>query len=338
MQKLLWIGNHFFYAALASLYPWSKTFLYRFEDYQYFTWDKLLQLAGFEPDLLVVADTSMPPFVLGVEDFPCLTVFYAVDSHLQSWYPYYAQAFDFCLLSLKDHLVSFAEPFLKSERIFWSPAFAQDDLYPDPKQNYVKKWDCIFVGRVNETTPKRKIFLDNLKPKLPNFHVTFGNYATLFPEARVILNFCEHDDLNFRVFEALGMGGALVTPDIPNGQSELFQNYEHFLTYDLKNPASCLEAIHRLLDDANLRHKLERQGLELVNAKHRAKHRAMTFLSHLEETKESHQALIKTRRALASQIRQHLRLPYLLWAKEFSDPDLQELFIKAASKKGLGLN
>ncbi|MBQ7738166.1 MAG: glycosyltransferase family 1 protein [Desulfovibrionaceae bacterium] len=293
-------------------------------------------MAGFEPDILVVADKSIPPFVLGMENFPCLTVFYAVDSHIQSWYPYYAQAFDICLLSLKDHIPSFVGPFLDQKRIFWSPPFAQDHLYPDPNKNYQKKWDCIFVGRVNNNTPKRKIFLDSLKTKIDNLYVTFGNYAELFPQAKVVLNFCEHNDLNFRVFEALGMGSALVTPNIPNGQNELFKVGQHFLTYDLENEASCLKAIDRLLIDDFLRAHLEHNGLELINAKHRAKHRAEAFLANVQKATEMDKEMIKRRQANALKIRQEtLRILYLLWAKEFNNPQIKEMLIKAASKEGI---
>ncbi|MBQ9537456.1 MAG: glycosyltransferase family 1 protein [Desulfovibrionaceae bacterium] len=333
MLKLFWIGNPFFYQALTD---YTIKFHY-FNAMRVFTWQDIAEIAGFTPDILVVADKSLPPFVLGVEDFPCLTVFYAVDSHLQSYYPYYAQAFDACLLSLKDHIPLFVGPFLQKERILWSPPFAKDEHRPKPNITSEIKWDCIFVGRVTENMPKRKQFLDELANRLPNFYVTFGQYEKLFPQAKVVLNFCEHGDLNFRVFEALGMGSALVTPSIKNGQDSLFTCGEHFLLYDNTSIDSCLAAIKTLLQDAVLRQKISQQGLALVDAKHRASNRAKSFSQFLKELLPKRHTLIKNRLKLAPKIRsQSLRLPYLLWAKELEGSQLKSYFLKAASKEGLG--
>ncbi|MBQ7617553.1 MAG: glycosyltransferase family 1 protein, partial [Desulfovibrio sp.] len=223
MQKILWTGNHFFVASLAQA-GWTKVFHHRYDNFAFFSYEDLVKLAGFEPDVLLVADKSMPPNILGVEEFPCLTVLYVVDSHLHSWYPYYAQAFDFCLVSLKDHLPLFSQAHLSHERVMWLPPFAQDHYRPDPDCPREICYDCLFVGRVSALTPKRQIFLKELSELFPSLEVTTGSFANLFPKAKVVLNFCEHGDLNFRVFEALGMGSALVTPRIGNGQDGLFRN------------------------------------------------------------------------------------------------------------------
>lgn len=335
MQKLLWVGNHFFRESLKALGIF-EVINYDFNEHKILTWEDLVSICKGEPDILLVADKSLPPFILGMEDFPCLTIFYAVDSHLQSWYPYYAQGFDLCLLSLKDHLKNFEGPFLPKKHIFWSPPFAQDHQFRDLTKERHAQWDCIFVGRVNANTPKRQVFMEALKTKLPNFYVTFGDFVTLFPKAKVVLNFCEHGDLNFRVFEAQGMGSALVTPRIKNGQDSLFQNRTHYLLYEVDSLTSCLEAILELLEDANLRQRLEEEGLKKINAAHRATHRAQNLVKILKELEGQIPSLIKKRLSQAKMIRRHsLRLPYLLWAKEFTDLKSQELFLKAASQEGL---
>ncbi|MFR8275550.1 MAG: hypothetical protein ACLU98_04125 [Desulfovibrio fairfieldensis] len=131
MQRLLWIGSPFFCQSLRSC-GWQDVALHNFEDARVFCWEELVRLAGFIPDVLVVADKSRPPFVLGMERFPCLTVFYSVDSHIHSWQPLYAQGFDACMVSLRDDLELFSGPFLPPERVWWSPPFAQDDDQPRP--------------------------------------------------------------------------------------------------------------------------------------------------------------------------------------------------------------
>ena len=106
MKTLLWLGNPFFRADMER-YGWRVVFRQP-RDGEYFTWNNCLELSGGPPDALVAADTSRPPFVLGVERFPCLTLFYAVDTHIHSWMPLYGQAFDACLISLRDHIPFFA--------------------------------------------------------------------------------------------------------------------------------------------------------------------------------------------------------------------------------------
>ncbi|MBR4741362.1 MAG: glycosyltransferase family 1 protein, partial [Desulfovibrio sp.] len=195
MKTILWIGNPFFVNAL-KLCGWENVYYYSFTNLTIFTWDKLVKIAQTEPDILVVADKSMPPFVLGMEDFPCLTVFYAVDSHVHSWYPHYAQAFDLCLVSLKDHLPLFVGEHLPADRVLWSPPFAFDYIR-EPTICVPKRWDCIFVGSINQATPKRAVFLSELQAKMPSLNITTGNFMKLYPQARVVLNFCELGDLNF---------------------------------------------------------------------------------------------------------------------------------------------
>ena len=327
MQNIFWIGNPFFVKQLAAC-GWKNVFWHYFENFAIFTYEDIVRLAGFAPDVVVVADKSMPPFVLGVEDFPCLTVFYAVDSHLQSWYPYYAQAFDLCLVSLKDHIPLFQQR-LTSDAILWSPPFAQDDFRPKAPQP--KTWDCLFVGRVNETTPKRKIFLEALGRLLPGLHVVFGNFVQLFPKARVVLNYCEHGDLNFRVFEAMGLGRALVTPRIANGQAELFREGHDMLCFDPEQPHSALACIERLLDDAKLRQSLEDNGLAAIDQAHRASHRAQGFTAKIRELAPKAQEIIAQRRSQAKAIRRtYLKLPYLLWAREITDQAIQEAYLAAS--------
>ena len=87
-------------------YGWRVVFRQP-RDGEYFTWNNCLELSGGPPDALVAADTSRPPFVLGVERFPCLTLFYAVDTHIHSWMPLYGQACDACLdqYSARSHSV-----------------------------------------------------------------------------------------------------------------------------------------------------------------------------------------------------------------------------------------
>ncbi len=310
MQKIFWIGSPFFQAALPPL-GWQVHF-FNFEHLAVFTWDNLVNMAGFEPDVLIVADKSRPPFVLGVEDFPCFTIFYAVDTHIHSWYPYYAQGFDACIVSLKDHMELFQHKQLAPERITWFPAFAKDS--DSPRSDLSPQWDSLFVGTIHpETTPKRQVFLQNLQKELGHLHCTSGNYAELFPQGKVIINHCEHGDLNFRVFEALGCGACLLTPHIGHGLTDIFTPDKDLCCYTITDTAQAAQKIRRLLANESQRKALQEQGLTTVNAGHRALHRAQSLTHFLEKiTPAEKQKSIEFRRKQAATIRQKWYKAFLL--------------------------
>ena len=328
MKKLFWIGSPFFSGSLAEC-GWEVC-AHNFEHTAVFGWGDIVSIAGWEPDVVVVADKSRPPFVLGMEKFPCLTVFYCVDSHIHSWYPLYAQGFDACLMSLKDHMPRMAGDFLPAERIWWFPAFAKNDDLPLP---HTPEWDLLFVGTVNpQTTPKRHAFLQALKERVPSLHVAQGNYRQLYPKARLVLNFCEFGDLNFRVFEALGCGVCLVTPDIANGQPELFTNGEDLLTYPVHTEDSMdrlVATIEDALQDNGRCRRIAASGFAKVDSKHRARHRAQAFTDAVRAL--SAEETIKKRMHRASAIRSGaLRLIYLLLAESVEASLLKQAYLRAA--------
>lgn len=330
MQRLLWIGSPFFSSCLAQC-GWQDVAFHNFEEPRVYGWDDLVRLAGFVPDVLVVADKSRAPFVLGVEDFPCLTVFYSVDSHIHSWQPYYAQAFDACLVSLADHVERFAGPYLSSERIWWSPPFAWEEDKPEP--DLAKQWDCLFVGSVDaETMPRRSAFLAEIGRQLPGLHVAHGDYRALFPCGRVLLNQCEHGDLNFRVFEAMGCGGCLVTPRVGNGLDRLFVDGEHMVGYAPDDAGDALYRIRFLLERPELVSYIGKTALAEVNARHRAHHRAQAFTDQLCDLwMQDPKSLIAARKERALAVRRDcLNIPYLLWARELPQAELKAAYLEAA--------
>ncbi len=270
-----------------------------------------------------------------MENFPCFTIFYAVDTHIHSWYPYYAQGFDACLVSLKDDIPLFRDKTLASKHVYWSPPFAKDDDVPKTIANEDKSWDCLFVGNVDaQTTPERQAFLENLQKYVP-IHITRGHYKDLFPQGKVILNYCEHGDLNFRNFEALACGSALLSPFIDNGFSEIFTSNVHLLSYDRHNIQDAVTKIKMLLTNEDKRNSLATKGFKLVDTAHRAKHRAKLLADFLHELgKDYQQQCIKKRRKYAADIRkQWLRAPYLLLAQTDIDDNFRKAYLDAA--KGL---
>ena len=296
-------------------------------------WDDILALAdGVPPKVLVVADGSQPPAVIGMERFPCITVFYSVDSHIHSWHSLYGQAFDLCLISLRDQLSSFYRKRLPKERIRWSPPHARDEFRPGDTPPD-KEWDLIFAGTVNpEFAPKRCAFLDEVKKAFPGLHITGVSFPLVYPKARLILNECTYGELNFRVFEALGCGGCLLTPDIGPSVTELFADGKELFLYPPYNVPTLLERVHTLLADARLRQQATLAGLAAVDARHRASHRAQALDELLRPLLASGEAgeIIRQRLSASTAIhREILRFIYLLHAESMDVPALREAYLAA---------
>lgn len=330
MKNIFWLGNPYFASDLEKC-GWEQVFIHNPSTIRPFGWKDLLELAGFTPDVVVLGDASLPPYLLGMEEFPCLTVFYSVDSHIHSWHPAYAQGFDACLVSLYNKLPHFSGAFMKPENVWWSPAFAKNEDHPEP--GIEANIDCLFVGTVNpELMPRRSAFLNKLQTLIPGLQVTSGNYQKLFPRGRVLVNHSEHADLNFRVFEAMGCGGCLVTPRINNGLDKLFVDGEEMVAYAPDDAGDAAYRIQFLLDNPDLRDYIAKTAYDKINASHRAIHRAQAFTDHIcDLALDDIPGLIGQRKARAEQIRkQALNLVYLHWAEELSENSMKSALVQAS--------
>ncbi|MBU1000996.1 MAG: glycosyltransferase [Proteobacteria bacterium] len=325
MNKVCWIGNSYFANEMAPL-GWEITSIKRHVP-EMVTWGEVMARCGGAPDAVILGDSSLPPILAGIEAWPCLTVFHSVDSHIHSWHQIYAQAFDLCSVSLKDHLPSFRGHHLPDDRLKWLPPWAPDNMRP---RDVEKEWDLLFAGTVNrETTPIRHTFLKELKRRFPTLHVTSGNFRELFPKARVVLNYCERGDLNFRVFEALGTGACLLTPVVGHGQEELFTPGEDLFTYPVDDMDALIKQAQRLLALDGPCDQAGKCGLAKIDAGHRASHRAREYSDWLR----AQPAGVPGRRlALAPEIHEGvLKLLYLHLAENIPFHDLRKAYIRLSA-------
>ncbi len=325
IRTIAWIGDHHLRHALPEQgFDVRRVYL---EPDEVLVWKSILLRAGCEPDCVVYADQSQPPPVVGLELFPCPTVFYCVDSHVHSWYPVYAQAFDGCAVSLKDHLPRFRGR-LTEERLLWLPPAPRDiDV---PRQGD-ERWDLLFVGHVNpETTPGRVAFLKRLGLLAPGLHVAQGDFRELYAHARLVLNVAERGDLNFRVFEALACGKCLLTPSVGHGQAELFQDGVHLFTYPGDDAEAAASLAKRLLADEATRRQVAAQGFAEIERAHRLRHRAEQFATWLRALPG--QGLVEDRIARAEAIHGHnLKLLYLHWAAQTGNETAAARYLAAAT-------
>jgi hypothetical protein len=337
MAKIIWAGNTFFAPCLKDL--GHEIFYIQYVPGSVLRWDELLAAAGCSsPDLFVLGDASVPPFILGVEAFPCLTAFYCVDSHIHSWYPRYAQAFDLCLVSLKDHLPSFSSEKgmrLPQDRVVWCPPYELRKITDREQASCLpKEWDLLFVGKADVAiNPERVLFFQKLKDLIPYFFWQSGDFRKFFPKSRLILNHCIAGDLNFRVMEALACGSCLITPRIRHGLQELFTDEVDLFLYDQNNLEALAELVKKLLQNPALCARVAASGLKKVNNRHLGGHRALLLHAILQGFIRGNTAeqLVRERLMQKDTLHaQYLRLIYLLFAESMENPGLRRAYLAAA--------
>lgn len=293
------------------------------------TWEDIVASCGQVPDAVVYTDRSLPPPLLGVERFPCLTAFYCIDSHIHSWYPLYAGCFDLCAVSLKDHLSIF-ERELSPRQTIWLPPYASEHYQPATMK---KQCDLLFVGTVDpQTTPRRYDFLRRLSGLFPGLQVRQGDFTRHMPQARVVLNIAERGDLNFRVFESLACGSCLLTPRIGNGQDELFEEGVQLATYEGDNEFDALAKTQALLADDARRAAMARAGLALVNGSMRPWHRAASLAGLLRYGFEAGLPGLRLTRHNPGRS-MDLRRLWLHWAEHIGQPELSARYLEEARRQ-----
>lgn len=235
---------------------------------------------GFEPELVLIHDNSACIQARGLHELECPMIFYGVDTHLHTdFHCQFSQTVNQTFIAHKDYIKEFER--LKIDGPEWLPVWA--GTYLEPQEP--KKYDVSFVGTLDpEINPERVAFFSKLK-NLVNIHLLTGDYRTIFPFSEVVINQTLKSDLNFRTFEAMMSGAALLTERIDNGLTDLFEPNEDLMLYDRNNAEEASEMIRLMLGDRNKCKKIARSGREKVLNFHTQKHRARKILDMIPEIK-----------------------------------------------------
>jgi SAM-dependent methyltransferase len=217
------------------------------------------------------------------------SVFWAIDTHIKPERCLEkARDFDFVFCAQRPGAQEMRKAGIAAR---WCPLAFDPEVhrkYPLPKI-----FDVSFVGNYGRFRYGRffwegkKIFKERaklislLKRKFRLFtgNFFFEEMAVVFSLSKIVFNKSVKDDVNMRVFEALGCGSLLVTDRIANNQDLLFKHGEHFVEY--RSPGGLVEAVDYYLRHEEERERIAARGREEASRKHTYAHRMDYMLSFL---------------------------------------------------------
>jgi hypothetical protein len=229
---------------------------------------------GFTPECVLYCDSGNMPQFFDLEKLPCPSVFYSIDSFRNPWHIPFGHAFDAVFVAQKDYVALFTQSGIPAS---WLPLFfcSARPHY----QDLAKDIPVVFVGNTGaRNNPERKLFLDAFRKRHPLVAVR-GDYVPLFNRSHIVLNQTAAGELNFRCFEALACGAALLMEECSNGLRDLFVPGEHILpTYARGDAVQAAATAEAALGDPKTLARIAGQGRELVERKHSDVHRAADIL------------------------------------------------------------
>lgn len=276
------------------------------------TADKLWQRLGdFRPDITVYMDDGNMPVLIDPENLPCPAIYYSIDTYCNPWHAAYAHGFDLTLVAQKDFLPIFTED---NPNAFWYPLFLPfHEPFEHDEDSRKRDVPIAFVGTLgHKNNPQRLPFLTEFK-KLQPLIVRQGDYRDLFSRAKIVLNQTAFSELNFRCFEAMGLGAALLMEECGNGLTDIFTPGENILPpYPRGNAAVAALIARDYLRKPELLADIARNGYNLVLSRHSAQVRARALIEMAVELLKA----AKSRKSLAEQRKPYVRASFGMLAAE----------------------
>ncbi len=241
---------------------------------------KQLAQDGFVPDAVLMVDDGNLPCFPHIEESPYPTVYYSIDTFCNPWHYPYGHAFDHVLVAQKDYVDSFTKENISST---WTPLFANSTRDKCTQDFSKRNIPVIFVGTVqSKNIPDREPFLKAFQKHHP-LVIEQGPYVELYNQARMVLNTTAASEVNFRCFEAMACGCALIMENCDNGLDDLFTVGEHILPHYGRNQSIQAAAVARTaLKHPETLALIAKQGHDEVLKKHMDIHRATDIIQLLE--------------------------------------------------------
>ena len=271
---------------------------------------------GFVPDLLLYTDNGNLPLLLDPEVVPCPSIWFSIDTYCNPWHMAWAHGFDASLVAQKDFVHLFADEGLQAE---WFPLFCAGIEAPIPFAE--RDIPVAFVGTLgHRNNPGREPFLRAFRAQHPLIMLS-GEYKPVFLRSRIVLNQTAFAELNFRCFEGMACGAALLMEQCNNGLLDIFTPDVDILPpYPRGDAAAAAGIAARYLARPEHLAEIAVRGYERVGQKHSASARTQHILAlaaHLREAGVQEKRL-RNRDAC----RRFVRTSFGIIASDMQDPNM----------------
>ncbi len=222
---------------------------------------------------LVVEPTSL---VLVPSEFAAATAYYAIDSH-RNFRRHIREdrvaEYDVVFVAQKDFIPRYRSAGCR--RVHWLPLAHDPAIHR--KLDVPKRRNLVFVGNPWPGTERGRVVERMQASAGMEVHSAYlHDMARIQSEAKIVFNRSLSQDVNMRVFEALGCGSLLLTDRCENGFEELFQPGRDLVVYSSVEEA--IELARQYLDAEEGRETIARQGHERALAAHTYDLRASEIL------------------------------------------------------------
>ena len=235
---------------------------------------RILEDFVIQPDLVLFVEYGLPPllFPQRVEEVKAPTCWWGIDTHMNYlWHKEFVHFFDHSFFAQKD-FVARAAAYSKST-VHWLPLACSPAVHTD--LGLEKIYPCTFVGNMSQ---RRERYFAELcaKTQLKTFSgKTQAEMAAIYSQSKAVFNLPIREDVNMRVFEAMGCGAALITQKGGNGLLDLFRPGFHFLPHSVGDAA---EVINEVLRSPERLAEIAQNGYKEVHSLHTYEHRIETIL------------------------------------------------------------
>ncbi len=245
---------------------------------------EILEKNKFKPDFLLQIEFLGKRTVLqGVETLDCPTAFWAMDPHLNlHWHSAYARLFDQTFSTQKSMVAVLKDAGVPDVR--WLPMYAYDLANPAIAG---RKNDIGFAGRINNQRLGRKQMVEFIESRVGGYSfpveqsLDFREMLAFYQDTKIIPNESILGEVNFRLFEGAACGCLVLTQNLGDEQSSLFEPGREIDTY-----ADVIELEEKLklyLGNDRLIQAMGQAAHKRVQSEHLAVHRIEKIFGYMED-------------------------------------------------------
>lgn len=243
--------------------------------------ERLCLKRNFQPQIIIfIEGGNMNLFPTNMDSLKCMKFWWGIDTHNDyQKHLLISRLFDHSFIAQKDYVSLLKKDGIVSASWFPLATPATNSANFASK----KKFNISYVGSQNwKLYPERKILLDAIKQNYTNIFVgraSAGEMMRIYRDSKIVLNFSIKNDINMRVFEAIGAGALLLTNEIRgNGMNDLLELKKNYDTY--KSSEDLLAKIDYYLSNEAKRSKVAAAGQMRIIRDHKYSNRAKELIEY----------------------------------------------------------